>query len=340
MNINEIIKKSLHFFCLILKGECINCEHSNYNQNEYITLVDDYNYDKGRFIGQKFKIGGMSLQSLYKLNDTIFFTKIVSIKEKDNLLNLKNEYKILNEISNHDNFCKVFSLVENPTYSYMITQRYTIDLFQYINRVNKDINIILVHEWFRQILVSFNILHRIYKIVHRDIKPENIMINLDGNLVIIDFGLSKKQKYVSSAGTTNYACPHMIDRARYKLYGVVDGYKCDIWSIGVVLFNIITRSQLYELNNKSFKNPILKVGYLNFLNKFINSNREIYINEDRLKILKFLVYFFNDYPNRYKVGTILIKFIWDFKSELEDKKDFTNLFIESMKDINQSLLVG
>lgn len=69
-------------------------------------------------------------------------------------------------------------------------------------------------------------------VVHRDIKPENIMLSKDGEIKLIDFGLSQRtqgnRKLKTVAGTPYYMAPEVLE-------GNYD-YKCDLWSLGVLLY--------------------------------------------------------------------------------------------------------
>jgi len=68
--------------------------------------------------------------------------------------------------------------------------------------------------------------------MHRDIKPENIMYGAEGTIKLIDFGFAiiseKKRANLDVAGTPYYIAPEVLS-GNY-------GMKCDIWSLGVVLY--------------------------------------------------------------------------------------------------------
>ena len=86
------------------------------------------------------------------------------------------------------------------------------------------------------------------KIVHRDIKPENIMIQPDGLVKLVDLGIAKADSIVDSVstsaesvfGTPAYVAPEQaVDAAG------VDA-RADIYSLGVVLFEMIAGKPPYE----------------------------------------------------------------------------------------------
>jgi len=84
-------------------------------------------------------------------------------------------------------------------------------------------------------------------IVHRDIKPENIMLAANGELKLIDFGLSKRQegakKLKTIAGTPYYMAPEVLD-------GKYD-QKCDTWSLGVLLYVFMSGYLPFQGENRN-----------------------------------------------------------------------------------------
>jgi len=74
-------------------------------------------------------------------------------------------------------------------------------------------------------------------IAHRDIKLENILMDKSGKVFLIDYGLCAfvegSKKCRDWCGSDNYLAPQIVRRTPY------DGYKADVFSVGVVLFALL-----------------------------------------------------------------------------------------------------
>mmetsp|Transcript_3097 Transcript_3097/g.7206 ORF Transcript_3097/g.7206 Transcript_3097/m.7206 type:complete len:348 (-) Transcript_3097:39-1082(-) len=74
-------------------------------------------------------------------------------------------------------------------------------------------------------------------IVYRDLKPENVMLDAQGYLKIIDFGISKKLKDTESRTFTTVGTPHYM--APEVMRGRGYGIEVDLWSLGIMLFEFV-----------------------------------------------------------------------------------------------------
>ena len=79
-------------------------------------------------------------------------------------------------------------------------------------------------------------------VIHRDIKPENILVGLDGELKIADFGWSvhaPSSRRTTLCGTLDYLPPEMIE-------GKDHDASVDIWSLGVLLYEFLVGAPPFE----------------------------------------------------------------------------------------------
>lgn len=78
-------------------------------------------------------------------------------------------------------------------------------------------------------------------IVHRDLKPENVMIDRQGNVKIMDFGIARSMEAAtrltgSMMGTPAYMAPEQVT-------GKLIDYRTDIYALGLILYEMFTGAQ-------------------------------------------------------------------------------------------------
>jgi len=115
----------------------------------------------------------------------------------------------------------------------------------------------------KQLLIGLQYLHAQF-IIHRDLKLGNILLDENLNIKICDFGLAAKLQYGSErkttiCGTPNYTAPEILNQRRS---GEGHSYEVDIWSIGVILFTLLTGTPPFETRNiKETYRRIRKIKY-------------------------------------------------------------------------------
>jgi eukaryotic-like serine/threonine-protein kinase len=78
-------------------------------------------------------------------------------------------------------------------------------------------------------------------IVHRDISPQNVMATFDGGLKVLDFGIAKVASQASTSGKLKGKFAYMSPE---QVRGEPADARSDVFSLGIVLFEFVTRSRL------------------------------------------------------------------------------------------------
>lgn len=79
-------------------------------------------------------------------------------------------------------------------------------------------------------------------VIHRDVKPENLLVGLDGEIKIGDFGWSvhaPRNRRSTLCGTLDYLSPEMVEGKQHT-------FSVDVWSIGILLYEFLVGKPPFE----------------------------------------------------------------------------------------------
>ena len=190
------------------------------------------------------------------------------IINKEDLERVNREKQILSNF-NHLNIIKIYSIFENSSQFFIIMEFCENgELFNYI--VNKErLNEKEASYFYYQLINGLEYIHN-KNVVHRDLKPENLLLDKNGILKIIDFGLSNyfngKNLLKTPCGSPCYASPEMVSGKNY------DGFCIDIWATGIILYAMLCGYLPFEDvdNNILFKK--ISQCNLHYPQQFIGTN--------------------------------------------------------------------
>lgn len=186
--------------------------------------------------------GGMG--KVYRVEDTKIkeelALKLINpevASEKKTIQRFINELKVAHKIS-HRNVCRMYHLGEDKG-TYYITMEYVQgeDLKSMI-RMTRHLSMRTALSIGKQVCLGLAEAHRL-GVVHRDLKPSNIMIDRNGSVRIMDFGIARlyKEKGITEPGlmigTPEYMSPEQVEATE------VD-FRSDIYSLGVILYELVT----------------------------------------------------------------------------------------------------
>lgn len=169
----------------------------------------------------------------------------------------KKEAELLCSLD-HPGIVKFLNYVETPQGVFLIMEYVKgITLEEFIKHKNGLVVESKAYPMLKEILEAFEYAHS-KGIVHQDIKPSNIIIQEDGHIKIMDFGIAKivseVQQNAVVMGTPEYMSPEQI-------YGRPVDARSDIYSLGVLIHNMLTGKAPYDstrLTEQEIKRRVVK----------------------------------------------------------------------------------
>jgi eukaryotic-like serine/threonine-protein kinase len=204
--------------------------------------------------------GGMGVVYLAEREDDQFRQRVAiklikrGLDTEDILRRFRNERQILASL-NHPNIGKLFDggTTEDGLPFFVMEYIAGLPLLQYCDK--HDLSTTERLQLFRHVCAAVQHAHQ-NLVIHRDLKPSNILVNEEGEVKLLDFGVAKLlNPELTNEGLTQTQAALRVMTPEYASPEQVRGQHVstatDIYSLGVILYQLLTGARPYELKDTS-----------------------------------------------------------------------------------------
>lgn len=238
-------------------GHKNQCKSEGFTQNDFIPIVGEKILGKGSY--------GEVILATYRQTGELYALKEIKKYPKSRSLSIKSLFR---EISIHKrlihpNVVRLYGYYETIE-SVVLVLEYA-DNGNLYTHLKKKVRLPEreAHHYFYDICQGIKYLHD-NNIIHRDLKPENVLLFKKGLAKICDFGwcVMSTGERNTYCGTLDYMAPEILQGASYS-------NKVDIWSLGVLLYEVL--QGITPFNGKNHSERLKKMDITNVSFNFSTS---------------------------------------------------------------------
>lgn len=165
--------------------------------------------------------------------------KTIAVAERQEALALfEREAEILMRLR-HPSLPRVVERFSQDSREYLVMERVEgPTLAEILRNKGGPVEEELVASWGVQICQALEYLHGLYPpVVYRDLKPANVMVQVNGPVKLVDFGIARRMRPGKAGDTTAYGTPGYAPPEQYQ--GLAEP-RSDLYALGATLFELLT----------------------------------------------------------------------------------------------------
>src|SRR5699024_1422102 len=186
--------------------------------------------------------------------DRMWAVKVSNVSNKLSR-KLRDETKLLSELD-HQNLPRIVDFFTSDQYFYLVMEYVDgVVLSDYFIAESQSLPTTKILDIAIQLCTVIHYLHKQEDpIIYRDLKPANIMIQHDGTIKLIDFGIARKfrQNQLSDTvriGTVGFAAPEQFEKQQTD-------QRTDIFSLGAVMYYLFTGGKYVYVTQKQIQDLV------------------------------------------------------------------------------------
>jgi len=209
------------------------------------------------------KVGEGTYGTVFKAKDRstgeLLALKVIRLEAEDEGIpsTAIREISLLKQLR-HTNIVRLYDVIHTDRKLTLVFEFLDRDLKNYMDSTGGGLELHVIQSFLYQLLLGIEYCHN-NKVLHRDLKPQNLLINMEGELKLADFGLARAfgipvRSYTHEVVTLWYRAPDVLMGSRNYSTPI------DMWAVGCIFAEMATGRPL--LPGQSEKDQLNKIFQL------------------------------------------------------------------------------
>src|SRR6266702_2444729 len=183
-------------------------------------------------------------QREYVLKVFLHASSLEPLQYIDYLLRFRQEMELVASLK-HPHILSVLEYEERDGFVYLVMPYVSVQNLESVLNSQKILSLQEIADYLDQLADALDYAHE-HGVLHLDIKPSNILVTVDDTLLFTDFALTKTMTERQAARIRQFKVGMLDYMAPEQVMGKEPGEKADLYSLGAVLYHLVTGSAPFQ----------------------------------------------------------------------------------------------